>query len=72
MVPPNGPAGGALDVDVDPLVVAGRVGERVDPLLVDLEPLAGAELLADRGGDLVEGGERAHGAPRSRCRQVVG
>ena len=34
----------ALRVDVDPLVVAGRVGERVDPLLRDLEPLARAEL----------------------------
>ena len=36
MVPPNGPRLGALDVDVDPLVVVGRVGELVDPLLVDL------------------------------------
>jgi len=31
--------GGALGVDVDPLVVAGDVGELVDVLLRDLEPL---------------------------------
>src|SRR6202000_882039 len=41
--------GGALRIDVDPLVVLGVVGEAVDPLLVDLEPVAGADLLADRG-----------------------
>ena len=47
MVPPNGPSFGPLDVDVDPLVVAGRVGEPVDAVLVDGDPVAGAELLAD-------------------------
>ena len=51
---------GLLDVDVDPLVVTGRLGELVDPLLGDLHPLAGAELLAGRLGQLVEGGEHAH------------
>jgi hypothetical protein len=30
------PVRGPLGVDVDPLVVAGRVREAVDPLLVDL------------------------------------
>ena len=53
MVPPNGRRQ-PLDVDVDPLVVAGGVRELVDPVLVDLQPLAGAEVLADRGGDLVD------------------
>src|ERR1700760_2272993 len=43
------PGRGALGVDVDPLVILGVVGEAVDPLLVDLEPLAGADLLTDRG-----------------------
>ena len=38
----------ALDVDVDPLVVAGRVGELVDVLLGDLVPVAGAELACRR------------------------
>ncbi len=28
---------------MDPLVVVRRVGEQVDPLLVDLDPVAGAE-----------------------------
>src|SRR2546429_3977156 len=37
---------GPLDVDVDPLVVAGGLGERVDPLLGDLQPVAVAEVLA--------------------------
>jgi hypothetical protein len=31
---------GPLPVDVDPLMVAGGVGEGVDPLLGDLEPAA--------------------------------
>jgi hypothetical protein len=51
---------GALEVHVDPLVVAGGVGELVDPLLGDLDPLAGAELLAGRLGQLLERGEHAH------------
>jgi len=37
-----------LGVDMDPLVVAGRVREQVHALLVDLEPLAVAEVLAER------------------------
>ena len=54
MVPPNGPGRRALLVDVDPLVVVGGVGEQVDPVLVDLDPVGGAELLADGGLELVE------------------
>src|SRR6201999_1989499 len=46
------PGRGALRVDVDPLVVLGVVGEAVDPLLVDLEPAGGADLLAHRGFQL--------------------
>ena len=61
MVPPNGPSFGALDVDVDPLVVAGGLREPVDPLLVDRQPVGGAELLADGGGHFVESREDAHG-----------
>ena len=38
----------ALDVDMDPLVIVGRIGELVDAVLGDLEPLAGTEILADR------------------------
>jgi hypothetical protein len=41
---------GALDVDVDPLVVTGRVGEQVDVLLGDLVPVAAAEVGADESG----------------------
>jgi hypothetical protein len=36
---------GALGVDVDPLIVTRGLGEAVDALLVDLEPLARAEVL---------------------------
>ena len=54
----------ALLVDVDPLVVVGGVGEQVDAVLVDLEPVAGAEVLAHGGGELVDVGEGAHGVPR--------
>ena len=37
-----------LDVDVDPLVVAGELGEGVDVLLGDRAPLARADLLPDQ------------------------
>ena len=36
----------AFDVDVDPLMVAGDVGEVVHSLLVDHQPVADAEFLA--------------------------
>src|SRR6266404_10007740 len=38
---------GALDIDMDPLMVAGRIGEFVDDRLIDGEPVADADLLAD-------------------------
>ena len=40
---PNGPAR-PLDVDVDPLVVAGRLGEPVHPVLLDGQPVGGADV----------------------------
>ena len=45
---------GPLDVDVDPLVVAGRVGERVHLFLGDLDVRGVAEVLADEGFHLVD------------------
>ena len=48
---------GPLDVDVDPLVVAGDVGEVVDALLVDVQPFADAEFGADQPGRVVDGGD---------------
>jgi len=42
-------------------VVAGRLGELVDPLLLDGDPVGGAELLPLGGGDVVEAGEDTHG-----------
>jgi hypothetical protein len=36
--------GRPLRVDVDPLVVVGGIGEQVDPVLADLQPLSGTQL----------------------------
>jgi hypothetical protein len=61
---------GPLDVDVDPLVVAGGVGEEVHPLLGDLHVVAVAEVLAEElleAGDALDGG--GHGA--DLCRGVA-
>ena len=61
MVEPNGRLRRALGVDVDPLVVAGGVGEGVDLGLGDLVPVADAELLADLGLEFVDAGDGEHG-----------
>ena len=45
----------ALRVDVDPLVVGGRVGEAIDAVLVDRDPVADDRVLAD---DRLEIGDR--------------
>ena len=45
---------GPLRVDVDELVVVGDVGELVDLVLGDLEPLAGALVVADVGLEQLE------------------
>ena len=45
---------GALDVDVDPLVVARDLGELVDVLLGHLDPIARADRLADQLAELVD------------------
>ena len=58
------PLGGPLPVHVDPLVVVGRVRELVDAVLRDLDPLRGADLLADGRLDLLHGAECAHVTPR--------
>ncbi len=45
---------GPLRVDVDPLVVAGRLGEHVHLLLGDLVPVAVADVLADEALEAVD------------------
>src|ERR1700730_679189 len=50
----------ALRVEVDPLMVAGRIGERVDLVLGDRVPAAGTQVLARGGDELISGGEGAH------------
>ena len=49
---------GPLDVDVDPLVVARDLGELVDVRLGHLDPVAGADRLADQLAELVDPGDR--------------
>ena len=52
MVRFDGSSAAARDrIDVDPLVIAGRVGELIDARLRDLEPIAYRELLADARAD---------------------
>ena len=75
MVVPNGPGRRAHRVDVDPLAVAGRLGEAVDARLVDRDPVADADLLADPIGQIAEAFETVHarassdrpGAGRACC-----
>jgi hypothetical protein len=45
----------ALDIDMDPLVVAGRLREGVDALLGDVDPLARVDFLADALREFREG-----------------
>ncbi len=53
---------GSLDVDVDPLVVTGGIGELVHLLLGDLDVVAVAEVLADLGLQTVDAfDDRRHG-----------
>ena len=56
---------GPLGVDVDPLVVAGGVGEQVHPLLGDLDPVAVAEVLAHERAQLLDAVDGPHGHQRS-------
>ncbi len=57
---------GRLDVDVDPLLVSGRVGERVDLRLVDRVPVTRTDLFTDDCLELVETLEHAgHAKPLS-------
>src|SRR3954451_6673317 len=62
----------ALDVDVDPLVVNGGVGEEIDRVLGHLVPVAGAQLLAlQRGqfGDRGGGGHASSSVSTYVCRR---
>ena len=63
---------GALLIDMDPLLVAGRFREAVDAVLSHLDPVAGADLCADRGVDMVEVGECPQVRHRSSVCDIVG
>src|ERR1700742_4233337 len=47
-------------VDMNPLLVAGGVGELIDPVLCDLDPVARADFGADGRFDLLEAVEYPH------------
>src|SRR3984885_8592893 len=49
---------GALGIDVDPLAVAGQLGERVDVGLSDIVPAAHTQVLASVGLQLVDAVDR--------------
>jgi len=51
---------GSLNVDVDPLMVAGGVGERADAFLIDGDPLGNTEFLADGLNGLSDGRNDSH------------
>ena len=53
MVEPNGVWDGRFGVDVDELVVHRGVGERIDTLLVDLEPIGDPGLLTNPSHQLL-------------------
>jgi hypothetical protein len=55
----RGPGGGGR-IDMDELLILGRVGERLDAQLVDGDPFGGSDVGADFCADLVEGGD-GHG-----------
>jgi hypothetical protein len=53
---------GSLNVDVDPLVVAGGDSERVNTFLIDGNPLGDTEFLADGLNGLIDGRNDSHGS----------
>jgi hypothetical protein len=59
----------SLGIDVDPLVVTGSVSERVNPELVDCQPIAGTQGLTNRRANLVHARKApSHAAARDgRC-----
>ena len=50
----EGPGLGLLGIDVDPLMVAGGVGEQVHLLLGDLVPVALTQVLTRVGGKVLD------------------
>ena len=49
--------GRPLGIDMDPLVIVGGVGEQIDAVLGDLQPLRRTELPALRRDELVQTAE---------------
>jgi hypothetical protein len=60
VTPPRKPRFRPDLVDMDPLVVAGRLGKEIDALLGDINPFTNPELGAYRGLEFIEVAEDAH------------
>ena len=54
---------GPLDVNVNPLVIAGDLGEVVDPLLIDDQPITHSEFLTGQCLRVVDGCDDLHAWP---------
>ncbi len=54
-----GGGSGRDGIDMDELMIVGRIGEGGDAVLADLDPVGNADRLADFCVDFVEGGDRA-------------
>ncbi len=63
-MPPNGVCAAAAGIDVDELAVLGRLGESVDPGLVDKDPDGDADFLADASGEMSSRLASRHSARR--------
>ena len=62
---------GALDIYMDPLIVAGCVGEAVNLILGDLVPVADANLGANRGLEILKVVKDAHLSASTSVRPVA-
>ena len=57
MVPPKPAACRSLGIDMDELMIVGRIGEGADPVLADLDPVGRADGRTDFCADFVKGGD---------------
>src|SRR5262245_9646608 len=67
----EGTVRGRLGIDVNPLVITGRLGEQVDLLLRDLVPLARAEVAPGPGFELGKRQRRRHSSSRKAFRSAL-
>jgi hypothetical protein len=54
---------GPIGIDMDPLVIAGRIRKRVDAVLRDQEPAARRDLAPDQSGEVRQCDDGHAGSP---------